>query len=59
MGVYLYDLMKMIGEEGYHIFVRYDPLRKDCNFSVVLDGLRLGDTDSPATLLGDWWEGET
>ena len=42
-------LMAALGEKGHHVMVRFDPLRPDHNFTVVIDSQRIGDTDSPHT----------
>ena len=51
----MWIVMRDIGERGHHIFIRYDPLRTKNNFTVVIDRERIGDTDHPSILLGNWW----
>lgn len=48
-------LMLAIGSVlGFHVFVRYDPLRKKNCFTVVIGDKRIADTDSPLKILRDW-----
>jgi hypothetical protein len=48
------ELMQVLGESGHHVMVRYDPLRETNNFTVVIDNLRIGDTDNPKELLENY-----
>lgn len=65
----LLELMCEIGEHGYHIYVRYDPLRTENNFTVFVGppktsgesqsfGGRLGDTDDPVGFIRHWRDNE-
>ena len=44
-------LMRELGKSGHHVTVRYDPLREQKPFTVVIDTYRLGDTEEPEKLL--------
>jgi len=44
-------LMKLIGNNGHFVLVRYDHIRDKYKFTVVIDNERLGDTDEPLELL--------
>ncbi len=50
----LVDYMKLVGDTGRHVSVRYDPLRKEKSFTVIVDSYRLCDTDDPLQSLRDW-----
>lgn len=41
---------------GIHAELRVDPERDKLIYTVILDGIRLGDTDNPAKLLDDWYK---
>lgn len=43
----LEEIMKLIGSKGFHVGVRYDPVRDKDNFTVMLGNKRLADTDEP------------
>lgn len=45
------ELIEYLGLEGHHVMLRYDPERTKKRFTVVVDNLRLGDTDDPKGLL--------
>ena len=44
----LVELMSLLRR---HMIVRFDPEREQNNFSIVIGGIRLGDTDDPEELL--------
>ena len=45
------NIMNLIADMGIHVMVRIDPLREKNRFTVVVDGIRAGDTDDPEKLL--------
>lgn len=50
----LVALMINIGKEGNHIFVRYDPIRKKNNFTVCINGERIGDGKNPVKIINEY-----
>ncbi len=50
----LQELMDEIGNKMFPIMVRFDPFRDSNNFTVVINGLRIGDTDDPTALIEEW-----
>lgn len=44
-------LMRSVGQSGSHVFVRYDPVRDDKNFTVMIDSTRVGDGNDPAEII--------
>lgn len=47
----LVDLMRKLGEKGYHVMVRVDPERENHRLTVMFINTRVGDTDNPLELL--------
>jgi hypothetical protein len=47
-------LMSLIGEQGHQTWVKYDNYRDKNNYTIIIDGERIGDTDDPYTLLKDY-----
>jgi len=47
-------LSELLMATGQHAFVRFDPLRSNNRFTVVVGQERLGDTDSPCELLENY-----
>ena len=54
----LLNLMWMIGQRGFSVMVRFDPLRNENNFTVTIGNNRIGDTDDPTALLKQFVESE-
>lgn len=54
----LVDLMRKLGEKGYHVMVRVDPEREWTKFTIVLNGCRVCDTDRPLNSLCSYLYGK-